>query len=83
MRKIFTGTAECGGEPISYYLLVEQTAETGAEVYGAAVEYRDETVELPSVTLSRPRAMSLLERLRRGGVTPVAAPDVTADWQME
>lgn len=82
MEKFLVGDAECRGDPIYYYLLVE-TARDETKVYGAAVEYRGEAAELPAVSLSRRSAMSLLEQLRRGRVTPVTAPDVAADWRMK
>ena len=73
------GTAECGGFPVHYYLLVE-TLKNDTELYGVAVEYREERAEIPAVTVFRRRAEALAELLRRGAVTPVAARDVTEDW---
>lgn len=79
LRKLPVGNAECGGFPIRYYLLVE-TLENDTELYGVSVEYRAERAEIPAITVFRRRAEALAELLRRGGVTPVAARDVTEDW---
>ena len=78
LRKVPMGAGECGGFPIRYYLLVE-TMPNDLELYGAQVEYRAQTAALPALTLCRRRAEALLERLRRGAVTPVAARDVAED----
>lgn len=79
LRKLPVGDAECVGFPIHYYLLVE-TLENDTEMYGVSVEYRTERAEIPAITVFRRRAEALAELLRRGGVTPVAARDVTEDW---
>ncbi|MCI8909774.1 MAG: hypothetical protein HFG09_03755 [Oscillibacter sp.] len=82
MRSILTGTAECGGSDVRYYLLQEPLGEE-AECYGVAVEYGGERAELRDLTPSRGRAEELLERMRRGQVTPVTARDVVEDWLLE
>ena len=73
------GDAECGGFPIHYALLVK-TLENGLENYGILVEYRSQRAAVPDLTIFRRRAEALIERLRRGGVTPVAVRDVAEDW---
>lgn len=69
----------CKNSTARYYLLQEPLGED-AEVYGVAVEYGGERAELRSLTVSRRRAEALLERMRRGRVTPVTARDVVEDW---
>lgn len=82
MRTVPMGEAACEGDPIHYALLVE-TLENGLENYGVQVEYRTQSAMVAALTLCRRRAEVLVERLRRGSVTPVALRDVAEDWLLE
>ena len=79
MRKLPMGDAECAGFPIHYYLLVE-TLENDLETYGVLVEYRMQAEAVRAVTVCPRQAETLVELLRRGGVTPATARDVAEDW---
>ena len=44
------------------------------------LESGGERTEIPGITASQPGILSLLSKLMRGSVTPVAARDVVEDW---
>lgn len=47
------------------------------------VESGGERTEIPGITASQSGILSLLSKLMRGSVTPVAARDVVEDWLLE
>ncbi len=53
------------------------------ECYGIRVESGGERTEIPGITASQSGILSLLSKLMRGSVTPVAARDVVEDWLLE
>ncbi len=65
--------------PMRYYLLEEETEEMGT-CYGVVLQCGDETAAIPDITVSRQSAVTLLEALIRGCVTPVTVRDVVDDW---
>lgn len=81
MRMCLAGERDCLGQPVRYYVVEEAVGREMA--YGLSVTYRDEALLLPGVTRSKQRVQSLLERMMRGTVTPVAARDVVEDWLLE
>ena len=82
VRAFFVGRRPCRGAPVDYFLLVEEQDMFRAH-YGICVENGSERTEIPRITVSRPRVLSLLSRLMQGGVTPIAARDVVEDWLLE
>lgn len=73
------GQSEYRGLTVRYYLLEEETAEMGT-CYGVELRCGDETETVPAITVSRQSAVTLLEALTRGCVTPVTVRDVVDDW---
>ena len=71
------------GTEVVYTLLCDE-AETagplGCEFYGVKVEMGAETASRPRLTASRTSVGALLDKLVRGGVTPVGLSDVVDDW---
>ena len=61
MRSILTGTAECGGSDVRYYLLQEPLGEE-AECYGVAVGDGGGRGELPGPAPPRGRGGGVLGR---------------------
>lgn len=82
MEGIPAGTARCHGCVVCYYLITE-LLDNEVEAYGVLVEFLGEVVRIPAITLSRRRIELLLERLKRGAVTPVAVWDVVEDWLLD
>lgn len=82
MCKIPAGTAMCKGSTIQYYILTEKL-NNQTEVYGTQVEYLEESKTVHAITRSRDRIIALLDRLRRGAVTPLTLLDVIEDWLLE
>ena len=82
MHAFLMGRRPCRGVPVDYFLLVERR-DPCWEHYGICVENGSERTEIPRITVSRPRVLSLLSRLMQGGVTPIAARDVVEDWLLE
>lgn len=78
MRTISFGQAECLGMPVHYELLVEDA--DGLERYGLRIRYRDETAELPDITISQRGIQLLAKAVTSGCVTPVALRDTVEDW---
>ena len=72
VRAFLVGRRPCRGVPVDYFLLVEEW-DALWECYGIRVESGGERTEIPS----------LLSKLMRGSVTPVAARDVVEDWLLE
>lgn len=64
---------------IRYFLLKEYVKGQG-ETYGISVESGEEQVTVRQITTKREDIEELLERLIRGGVTPIAVRDVMEDW---
>jgi hypothetical protein len=80
MRRL-AGKTECCGRKIWYYILSERK---GQEVcFGLSVVYRDEEVQIHSVTMVYGDIRALLTRMKRGKVTPVAVRDVIEDWVLD
>ena len=75
MRAFLVGRRPCRGVPVDYFLLVEEW-DALWECYGIRVE-------IPGITASQSGILSLLSKLMRGSVTPVAARDVVEDWLLE
>ena len=82
MRQLSYGTARCGERTIRYDLLVEELA-ADVETYGVSASMEGEETSIAYLTISQRRIETLLERLRRGSVTPVALRDVVEDWLEE
>ena len=78
MRAFLVGRRPCRGVPVDYFLLVEEW-DALWECYGIRVESGGERTE----TASQSGILSLLSKLMRGSVTPVAARDVVEDWLLE
>lgn len=78
MRAFLVGRRPCRGVPVDYFLLVEEW-DALWECYGIRVE----RTEIPGITASQSGILSLLSKLMRGSVTPVAARDVVEDWLLE
>ena len=68
VRAFLVGRRPCRGVPLDYFLLVESGGER---------------TEIPGITASQSGILSLLSKLMRGSVTPVAARDVVEDWLLE
>ena len=64
---------------IRYFLLKKYVKGQG-ETYGISVESDEEQVTVRQITTKREDIEELLERLIRGGVTPIAVRDVMEDW---
>ena len=79
MRSVFMGSRRLGGETLNYHLLVEEVEGLG-ENYGVLLEGFGQQAAIPGITAVQHRALSLLEGLRRGGVTPAGLRDVVEDW---
>ena len=72
MRAFLVGRRPCRGVPVDYFLLVEEW-DALWECYGIRVESGGERTEIPGITASQSGILSLLSKLMRGSVTPVAA----------
>ena len=79
MRSVFMGFRRLDGGSVAYHLLVEEVEGLG-ENYGVRLEGFGRTAAVPGVTMDPNRALSLLEALRRGAVTPLGLRDVVEDW---
>ena len=79
MRSVFMGSRRLGGETLNYHLLVEEVEGLG-ENYGVLLEGFGQQAAICGITVVQHRALSLLEGLRRGGVTPAGLRDVVEDW---
>ena len=66
---------------MDYFLLVEEW-DALWECYGIRVESGGERTEIPGITASQSGILSLLSKLMRGSVTPVAARDVVEEYMM-
>ena len=82
MRSVFMGSRRLSGEVLNYHLLIEEVEDLG-ENYGVLLEGFGQTAAIPGITVVQNRALSLLEKLRRGAVTPVGLRDVVEDWLLE
>ena len=82
MRAFLVGRRPCRGIPVDCFLLVEER-DALWEHYGIRVESGGERTEVPGITASQPGILSLLSKLMRGEVTPVAARYVVEDWLLE
>ena len=80
MRRL-AGKAECCGRKIWYYILSERKRREVC--FGLSVVYRDEEVQIHSVTGDYGDIRALLTRMKRGKVTPVAVRDVIEDWILD
>jgi hypothetical protein len=83
--EIYTSTVIPLGEgtSITYSLTCDRTeipGPLGYEIYGVKVDMGEESAVRPRLTVSRNAVSGLLEKLARGGVTPVALNDVVDDW---
>ena len=78
MRAFLVGRRPCRGVPVDYFLLVEEW-DALWECYGIRVESGGERTEIPGITASQSGILSLLSKLMRGSVTPVAARDVVKE----
>lgn len=81
MRKLFVGEAPCRALPARYYLLVEETENSGS--YGIQIELRGEEASARNLSPSRQRVLELAGTLARGAVTPVGLRDVVDDWLLK
>ena len=81
VRAFLVGRRPCRGVPVDYFLLVEEW-DALWECYGIRVESGGERTEIPGITASQSGILSLLSKLMRGSVTPVAARDVVAGAAM-
>ena len=81
MRRV-TGTAECRGKTIRYYILSERLGPKNV-CFGISVVYREEEVRILNVTREYKAIKALLRRLKRGRTTPVAVRDVVDDWVLD
>ncbi len=79
MRKLLMGEAQCRAARARYYLLEEETVNSGPS-YGVEVELEGETAAVRDLSPSRQKAAELAEVLAQGTVTPVALRDVVDDW---
>ena len=79
MRKFFFDSAPLGESTVEYSL-VTGTPDADKGEYGILVESGGEAALIPSVSVSRFRALELLGMMCRGLVTPVTALDVAEDW---
>lgn len=79
MRSVFMGSRRVGGEKLTYHLLVEEVEGLG-ENYGVRLDGFGQTAAISGVTVFQDRALSLLEKLHRGAVTPAGLRDVVEDW---
>ena len=61
----------------------EVSGPLGCEFYGVKVEMGTETASRPRLTASRTSVGALLDKLVRGGVTPVGLGDVVDDWLLQ
>ena len=77
-----TGTAECRGKTIRYYILSERLGPKNV-CFGISVVYRGEEVRILDVTREYKAIKALLRRLKRGRATPVAVRDVVDDWVLD
>ena len=82
MQAFLMGRRPCRGVPVDYFLLVERR-DPCWEHYGICVESGGERAEIQRITVSRAGILTLLSKLMRGSVTPVAARDVVEDWLLE
>ena len=82
VRAVLVGRRPCRGIPVDYFLRVEER-DALWEHYGIRVESGGERTEIPGITASQPGILSLLSKLMRGEVTPVAARYVVEDWLLE
>ena len=82
MHAFLMGRRPCRGVPVDYFLLVEEW-DALWECYGIRVESGGERAEIQRITVSRAGILTLLSKLMRGSVTPVAARDVVEDWLLE
>ena len=82
VRAFLVGRRPCRGVPVDYFLLVEEW-DALWECYGIRVESGGERTEIPGITASQSGILSLLSKLMRGSVTPVAARDVVEVWLRE
>lgn len=79
MRSVFMGSRRLSGEVLNYHLLIEEVEDLG-ENYGVLLEGFGQTEAIPGITVVQNRALSLLEQLRHGAVTPASLRDVVEDW---
>ena len=79
MRSVFMGSRRLSGETLSYHLLIEEVEDLG-ENYGVLLEGFGQTEAIPGITVVQNRALSLLEQLRHGAVTPASLRDGVEDW---
>ena len=79
MRSVFMGSSSPGGKTVTYHLLVEEVEGLG-ENYGILLEGFGQTEAIRGITVIQDRALTLLEQLRQGMVTPVSLRDVVEDW---
>lgn len=79
MRSVFMGSRRLSGEILTYHLLIEEVGDLG-ENYGVLLEGFGQTAAIRGITVAQNRALSLLEKLRRGAVTPSGLRDVVEDW---
>lgn len=79
MRSVFMGSRRLSGETLSYHLLIEEVEDLG-ENYGVLLEGFGQTAAILGITVVQNRALSLLEKLRHGAVTPASLRDVVEDW---
>ena len=83
MERSLYGTALLDeGREIRYYFLTDQ-ARQQEESCGVLVEFGGEEAAIMDLSPSRRRVRSLLGRMSRGTVTPVALRDVVDDWLLE
>ncbi|MDR0325783.1 MAG: DUF6514 family protein [Oscillospiraceae bacterium] len=86
MRSEFYGSAVVpveDGRTVTYTLLCDEAGTAGplgCEFYGVRVEMGGEAASRPCLTASKSSVSGLLEKLVRGGVTPVGLGDVVDDW---
>ena len=83
MKKTLVGKSLCRKIPTIYYYLLTEVQQNRAETYGVMVQCAGEKRIVRKITESRERMLFLLERLRRGCVTPLTALDVIEDWLLE
>ena len=62
--------------------LLRDSTDLGMQ-FGIRLALGEEQIVIRELTASERRAQRLLERLRRGSVTPVALRDVVDDWLLE
>ena len=73
---------EEGALHLEYFLIVNQEAVEGKQLYGLEVHNVEEQTSYRCEDLSTDRALveELLEMMLQGGVTPTTAQDVVYDW---